>query len=83
MKEKKRQSVNNHTNDSQNPHISIQVNPFSQLDNHQQQHLTTIPVNVDDDDELIESDISLNFCENNSIELRLDQDVEYDNETNV
>jgi len=78
MKEKKHQCVNNHTNDSQNLHISIQVNPFSQLDNHS----TTLPFE-DDDDELIKSDISLNFCENDSIKLRLDQDLEYDNETNV
>ncbi len=81
-KQKNCQSVNNQTNDTQNSQISIQVNPLSQLHpvNSYQEHSTT--VTLDDDEELIKSDISSisasNFCENSSIELRLDQDLEYD-----
>lgn len=78
--EEKYQSVNNHTNDDS--HISIQVNPLSQLDNHQIKS-TIVPFNDDDDDDddLIIFDTSAsNFCETKSIELRVDQDMEYDNE---
>jgi len=75
-KEKTRQSVNN----SQNSHITIQVNPFSQLDNYQEKQLIILSLD-DDDDELIKLDTSAsNFCENDSIELRLDQDLEYDHD---
>jgi len=84
-KQKNSQSINNQTNDTQNSQISIQVNPLSQLDpvNSYQERSTTVPLD-DDDEELIKSDISSisasNFCENSSIELRLDQDLEYDND---
>ncbi|CAF0776255.1 unnamed protein product [Rotaria sp. Silwood1] len=71
------QSVNNdYIKDSTNLYISIQVNPLAQIDNNHN--------NDDDDEELIKLDISpmvaSRFCENNSIELRLDQDAEYDND---
>jgi hypothetical protein len=36
--------------------------------------ITRIP--LEDDEELMKSDISINFCENNSIELRLEQDLD-------
>jgi hypothetical protein len=79
--EKKHQTVNNHTSDSQNSHVSIQVNLLSQIDDNRQRTTTTTTLSLDDDDdELIKSDISSNFCENDSIELRLDQDLEYDND---
>jgi hypothetical protein len=73
----KRPSVNTQTHDS---HISIQVNPFSQLNDYQQRSIALSLDNINDDDELIKSDLLTNFCENDSIELRLDQDVEYDND---
>jgi hypothetical protein len=72
-KQEKHHSVNNHTNDS---HISIQVNPLSQLNNYQ---IKSTAISFDDDDDLIKLDTSAsNFCETDSIELRLDQDLEYD-----
>ncbi|CAF2775097.1 unnamed protein product [Rotaria sp. Silwood2] len=82
------QSVNNRqTNNSTKLHIEIHVNPLSQIDDvvSYQQQSTSLPLGDDDDDEdLIKLDISpivaSIFCENNSIELRLDQDAEYDND---
>jgi hypothetical protein len=70
--EEKYQPVNNQTNDDS--HISIQVNPLSQFDNHQIKS-----DDDDDDDDLIILDTSAsNFCQTKSIKLRLDQDMEYD-----
>lgn len=74
-KEKKHQSVNNDTNDSQNLHISIQVNPF------ENQQYSTV-ADDDDDDELIKSDLLTNFCETDLIELRLD-DNDLTNEIDI
>jgi methionine salvage enolase-phosphatase E1 len=77
QQKKQRQPVYHHMDKS---HVSIQINPFSQLDdiNTSQQRLTTLT--LDDDEELIKSDISSisSSCENSSIELRLKQDVEYE-----
>lgn len=39
-------------------------------------NITRIP--LDDDEELMKSEIILNFCDNNSIELRLEQDSDND-----
>jgi hypothetical protein len=39
--------------------------------------ITRIP--LEDDEDLIKSDVSIKFCENNSIELRLEQDLDTDN----
>lgn len=84
-KQRKHQSTtNNHTNETQNPPISVQVNPFSQLDHIDSNKQQTTTLSLDDDEELIKSDISSisasNFCENSSIELRLEQDLDYDND---
>ncbi|CAF0898034.1 unnamed protein product [Adineta steineri] len=83
-KRRKYQYIDNDKNNLQNSHVAIQVNPFSQLNNigSYQQYSTVLP--LDDDDELIQSDISSIsasiFCETSLIELRLDQDTEYDND---
>ncbi|CAF0936274.1 unnamed protein product [Adineta steineri] len=83
-KRRKYQYIDNDKNNLQNSHVAIQVNPFSQLNNSgsYQQYSTILP--LDDDDELIQSDISSIsasiFCETSLIELRLDQDTEYDND---
>ncbi|CAF0734213.1 unnamed protein product [Rotaria sordida] len=80
------QSVNDHINNSTNLHISIQVNRLSHFDDvvSYEQQSTRLLLDDDDDDELIKLDMSSivasNFCENNLIELRLDQDMEYDND---
>lgn len=62
FKEKKHESVNNES--QKNLYVSIQVNPFE----NQQRILD----DDDDDDELIKSDLTTNFCDNDLIELRLD-----------
>ncbi|CAF0883932.1 unnamed protein product [Adineta steineri] len=83
-KRRRYQYIDNDKNNLQNSHVAIQVNPFSQLNNSgsYQQYSTILP--LDDDDELIQSDISSIsasiFCETSLIELRLDQDTEYDND---
>jgi hypothetical protein len=54
---------------------------------HSKNSYTTIPINpivitripLEDDEEFMKSDISSSFCENNSIELRLEQDLDSDN----
>lgn len=43
-------------------------------------NITRIP--LDDDEELMKSEIILNFCDNNSIELRLEQDQDSDIDIN-
>ncbi|CAF1164955.1 unnamed protein product [Rotaria sordida] len=54
------------------------------LNQNYEQQSTRLLLDDDDDDELIKLDMSSivasNFCENNLIELRLDQDMEYDND---
>jgi hypothetical protein len=50
---------------SKNSYTIIPMNPIV---------ITRIP--LEDDEELMKSDISINFCENNSIELRLEQDLD-------
>jgi hypothetical protein len=79
-RQRKRHSVNNDMNILHDSHILIQVNPLSRLDDvdHSRQQSTTIP--FDDDEELIKPDILSSFCENDLIELRLDQDLEYDDD---
>ncbi len=78
-KQKKRHSLNINANDS---YLTIRMSAFSNLDGSKYiPNVTAIP--LEDDEELMKCDIVSNFCDNDSIELRLDQDVEYDNETNV
>ncbi|CAF2049011.1 unnamed protein product [Rotaria magnacalcarata] len=78
------QTVNDSTSNSRSLFVSIRLNPLTQIDDFDgnQHQSTTLPIN--DDEELIKSDIPLivtsNFCENDTIELRLDQDAEYENE---
>lgn len=65
---RKSSSKNIHSNDSR---VSIQVNPVDE-------QTTLLTLNDDDDDDdLIKSDVlSTNFGDNDSIELRLDQDID-------
>jgi hypothetical protein len=69
--QKKRQSVN----DFHDSHISIKINPFSKLDDIDNSQQRPTVLSLDDDEELISVST---FCENNSIELRLDQDLEFE-----
>ena len=41
-------------------------------------NITKIP--LEDDEDLMKSDVILNFCETNSIELRLEADLDSDND---
>ncbi|CAF3586310.1 unnamed protein product [Rotaria socialis] len=78
------QTVNDSASNSKSLFVSIRLNPLTQIDDFDgsQHQSTTLPIN--DDEELIKSDIpsivASNFCENDTIELRLDQDAEYENE---
>ena len=79
---KKRYSTSDTSIRPTHSHITIQVNPVAQLNNHRQR-IAAMPLDDDDnDDELILCDVAsisaLNFGENNAIELRLDQDPDYD-----
>jgi len=67
-KRKRRYSIDNN---SKNSYITISMNPFP--------NVTTIPLE-DDDEDLIQCDISSNFCETDSIELRLEQELDADDE---
>lgn len=63
-------SVNIPRNDSS--HVSIQVNPLDSMSNY-----PTALLPFDNDDDLIKSDVStMNFGDDDSIELRLDQDMD-------
>ena len=89
-KRKKRYSA---SNDSTHPHIAIQVNPFAQLNesNNHRQRVLAIPLDDgntgDDDDELILYDVAsisaMSFGETNAIELRLDQDLDDDDDRDL
>lgn len=64
-------SVNTPMNES---YISIQVNPLDSMNHFPS---TLLAVDNDDDDDLIRSDMcTTNFGDNDSIELRLDQDTD-------
>lgn len=71
-----------------NPHVSIDISPLAKsnhIEHYRSRMVTLSPLDDDDDDEeLIGADISSirasNFGENNSIELRVNQDVDYDND---
>ncbi|CAF2616546.1 unnamed protein product [Rotaria sp. Silwood2] len=80
-KRKKRYSINNDTNDLKNSYMTIQMNPFSNLDSIKYIR-NGIPIPLEDDEELMKSEISLKFYENDAIELRLEQDFDSDNDTN-
>ncbi|CAF1267963.1 unnamed protein product [Rotaria sordida] len=81
MKRKKRYSINNDRNNFKNSYMTIQMNPFSNLDDIKRiRNGTTIL--LEDDEELMKSEISLKFYENNAIELRLEQDFDSDNDIN-
>jgi hypothetical protein len=70
-RKKRRDSTDNNPS-----HITISMNPFS--NDKYLPNCTTISIE-DDDEDLFQSDISSNFCDNDSIELRLDGDDENDN----
>lgn len=78
------QSVNNSPTNSKSLFVSIRLNPLVQIDKSDGCQQQSTRLSIDDDDELIQSDITSivasKFCNNDTIELRLDQDVEYDNE---
>jgi hypothetical protein len=65
-----------HSNDISPSYITISMHPFS--NDQYIPNVISIPLQ-DDDEDLIQSDISSNFCDNDSIELRLDADDENDN----
>ncbi|CAF1122917.1 unnamed protein product [Rotaria sp. Silwood1] len=81
-KRKKRYSINNDTNNLKNLYMTIQMNRLSNIDSikYIRSGITTIPLH--DDEELMKSEISLKFYENDAIELRLEQDFDSDNEMN-
>jgi len=56
------------------------MSAFSNLDGSKYiSNVTAIP--LEDDEELMKCDIVSNFCDNDSIELRLKQDLDFDNDT--
>ena len=83
-KRKKRYSATNGIDSFSSGHVAIHVNPFSQLNDVHSYRQRTVLVtidNTDDDEELIQSDLTsisaLSYCEHGGIELRLDQDVDF------
>jgi len=56
------------------------MDSFLNLDVKSIPNIATIP--IEDDEELMKSDILSNFCDNDSIELRLEQDLDSDSESN-
>jgi hypothetical protein len=83
-KRKKRHSINeDDKKDSQNSCMVIQMNSLSNL-NVAKCHSSVTRISLQDDEELMKSDISsisaLSFCENISIELRLEHDLDYDDQ---
>ncbi|CAF0841455.1 unnamed protein product [Adineta ricciae] len=87
-KSKKQLNATQSTTQTPNSHVAIPVSSHPQLDSVDcRSRPITLTLNDDDDDEdLIQSDISsisvTNFCDNSSIELRLDQDLGDDDEDN-
>jgi hypothetical protein len=67
-KRKRRHSKNSYKTIPMNPSVKYIPN------------VITIP--LEDDEELMQSDISSNFCDNDLIELRLKQDLDSDNDIN-
>ena len=75
MKRKQRSSIS----DIRNSPMTIRMNPLTTLENTKCiRNFMSIP--LDDDEELIKLDISSKFCDNNSIELRLEQNLDIDND---
>jgi hypothetical protein len=68
VKRKRRHSKNSYTTTPINPVVKYIPN--------------VTRMSLEDDEELMKSEIILNFCDNNSIELRLEQDHDFDNDIN-
>lgn len=84
-KSKKQLNATQSTTQPSNSHVAIPVSSYPQSDSVDcRSRPVTLTLNDDDDDDLIQSDISsisvANFCDNSSIELRLDQDIDDDDD---
>lgn len=79
-KRKKRYSMTNDTTiNFKNSHAKIHMNPFNLDTMKYIRNGTVIP--LQDDEELIKSEVIVKFPENGSIELRLEQDFDSDNDS--
>ncbi|CAF1032050.1 unnamed protein product [Adineta steineri] len=80
-KRKKRHSINITTNNLHNSFLTIQMHSIlNNIDNPKCIPNVTTIISLEDDEELMKCDISSNFCDSDTIELRLEQDLDSDNE---